>query len=82
MAELDLRLPSNAPGRFYVDSSCIDCDLCRQIAPDFFARNDEVDLTNVVRQPIGDEEEALALEAVDECPSCSIGSDGDADEVL
>ena len=33
MARLANRLPDNVPGEFYVDSSCIDCDTCRQVAP-------------------------------------------------
>ena len=36
MADKDCRLPDNAPGRFYVDDQCIDCDACRETAPDFF----------------------------------------------
>ncbi|MGA2693233.1 MAG: ferredoxin, partial [Opitutaceae bacterium] len=31
----------NAAGKFYVDQQCIDCDLCRETAPNFFTRNDE-----------------------------------------
>ena len=30
-----------ASGRYYVDSQCIDCDLCRETAPANFIRNDE-----------------------------------------
>lgn len=26
-------VPENAPSDFFVDSTCIDCDTCRQIAP-------------------------------------------------
>jgi len=36
MANLEKRLPENAPGDFFVDSTCIDCDACRQIAPAVF----------------------------------------------
>ena len=36
MADPLQRLPGNAPGRWFVDASCIDCDQCRQIAPDTF----------------------------------------------
>lgn len=31
-----LGLPQNAAGDFYVDESRIDCDTCRQIAPETF----------------------------------------------
>src|SRR5688572_31313743 len=40
MAEPAKKLNGNAPGEFYVDSSCIDCDLCRQIAPGVFREED------------------------------------------
>lgn len=36
--ELDA-IPDNVNGEFFVDSSCIDCDLCRQLAPAVFARS-------------------------------------------
>ena len=38
MADIDEKTEKNVPGKFYVDSNCIDCDLCRDSAPDFFAR--------------------------------------------
>ncbi len=31
-------VPENVPGDFFVDSTCIDCDACRQIAPSVFGR--------------------------------------------
>ncbi|MEO8549968.1 MAG: ferredoxin [Kofleriaceae bacterium] len=34
------RLPENGDGDFYVDLSCIDCDLCRRLAPAVFTRSD------------------------------------------
>ncbi|HKP13948.1 MAG TPA: ferredoxin, partial [Blastocatellia bacterium] len=36
MALIELRRAENVGGDFFVDSSCIDCDLCRQIAPATF----------------------------------------------
>src|SRR6267378_1219199 len=42
MAERTERLTQNAAGAYYVDSSCVDCDLCRNTAPDFFKRDDEM----------------------------------------
>ena len=35
MASLAKLLPENVPGEFFVDSTCIDCDTCRQLAPPF-----------------------------------------------
>lgn len=76
MATLSDRTPDNVPGRYYVDSSCIDCDQCRVMAPDLFARNEETALTYVKRQPVTDDELALAEEALEVCATASIGNDG------
>ena len=38
MADPESRLSDNVPGKYYVDDQCIDCDACRETAPDFFAR--------------------------------------------
>ena len=36
MANPKKRVPENTPGDFFVDSTCINCDACRQIAPAVF----------------------------------------------
>jgi ferredoxin len=77
MATLTERLPENVLGRFYVDATCTDCDLCRIIAPALFRRNDDTGFSIVYRQPVTPDEVALAEEARDSCPSESIGEDGD-----
>ena len=73
MPDIRDRLPQNAPGRFYVDSSCIDCDLCRGNAPEFFRRDDDIGFSIVFRQPVTPSEIALCIAAMDGCPSESIG---------
>jgi ferredoxin len=70
--------PGNVPGPFYVDSTCIDCDLCREIAPASFRRNDDIGLSIVFQQPTTPAERQAADEAVTSCPTESIGNDGDA----
>lgn len=77
MAERKLRLPINAPGKYYVDCSCLDCDACRQIAPNNFIRDDRIGYSYVTRQPETPAEIAQVLEAVEGCPCESIGTDGD-----
>ncbi|MFL5407492.1 MAG: MBL fold metallo-hydrolase [Myxococcales bacterium] len=72
MARLNLRLPENAPGPLFVDSTCIDCDACRQLAPRTFARSDRSGLSYVRRQPER-VEKADALVALVACPTASIG---------
>jgi ferredoxin len=74
------RNPENVPGRFYVDESCIDCDLCRENAPEFFRRDDDRGHSVVYRQPVTAEEIGRAEEAMRGCPSDSIGNDGVAEE--
>jgi ferredoxin len=67
------RNPENVPGSFYVDSTCIDCDMCRGSAPQFFTRWDEGGYSIVHVQPVTEEEIAQAIEAMEGCPSESIG---------
>ena len=74
MARLADRLPENVPGDFYVDRSCIDCDLCRQLAPATFARADERDMSFVRAQPRDATERHRALMALVTCPTASIGT--------
>lgn len=76
MANTNSRLQQNAAGSYYVDSSCVDCDLCRNTAPDFFQRDDKIGMSIVHRQPLTESEIALAEEAKAGCPTESIGSDG------
>lgn len=67
-------IAENAPGELFVDSSCIDCDLCRQLAPAVFARADRRGQSYVARQPAGDAERHRALMALVTCPTSSIGT--------
>ena len=76
MADRTDALARNVPGRFYVDSQCIDCDLCRQTAPSNFDRTAEDGYSYVSKQPAGDDELAQCMEALDECPVEAIGDDG------
>jgi glyoxylase-like metal-dependent hydrolase (beta-lactamase superfamily II)/ferredoxin len=69
------RLPGNAPGRWFVDSHCIDCDQCRQIAPEVFVS--QGDASVVARQP---EDASRAAMAQVTCPTASIGG-GTKEEV-
>ena len=72
MANLKKRLPTNVEGEFYVDATCIDCDACRQLAPDTFA---EVgDYSSVYAQPQTEEQTRKATRALLACPTGSIGT--------
>jgi ferredoxin len=77
MADKKNRLADNPTGKFYVDDQCIDCDACRETAPDFFKRNEERGYSFVYRQPETDEQQALCYEAMQGCPVEAIGDDGE-----
>ncbi len=72
MANVQLRLPENVPGDFFVDSTCIDCDTCSQLAPTVF--RDHGEQCSVYHQPTTFEETRLAMMALVSCPTGSIGT--------
>ena len=76
MANFADRLPENASGRYYVDSSCIDCDQCRALAPEFFSRQDDTGLTIVHAKPESAEDVARVEDILAACATGSIGNDG------
>jgi glyoxylase-like metal-dependent hydrolase (beta-lactamase superfamily II)/ferredoxin len=77
MANPKKRVPENAPGDFFVDSTCIDCDACRQIASAVFG---EAAATSLVKaQPVSNADRRHALQALLACPTGSIGCLGDDD---
>ncbi len=75
MARTALRLAENAPGTYYVDASCIDCGVCREVAPGLFAAS-RAGRSFVARQPAGPDEERRARMALVACPTASIGAAG------
>jgi len=72
MPDLKKRRAENVPGPFFVDSSCIDCDACRWIAPNTFRA--EGGMSAVYSQPEGDAQTLAALHALISCPTASIGA--------
>ena len=79
MASLQQRLTNNVRGRFYVDSSCIDCHLCVSLFPGLFMGMEGRGSCIVHRQPTTDLELAAALQAAEYCPVGAIGGDGSAE---
>ena len=71
MARAALRIAENVAGDFFVDSTCIDCDACRQIAPTVF--HDIGEQSAVFHQPDSPDELAAAQRALISCPTASIG---------
>lgn len=76
MADQTEKNPRNVHGKYYNDMSCIDCDMCREIAPAFFTRDDGEGLSYVWKQPESPNEIALAEEALSACPTETIGNNG------
>jgi ferredoxin len=76
MADPTDKVATNVSGPFYVDSQCIDCDLCRQTAPANFERNEDEGYSYVYKQPETREELEQCQEALEECPVEAIGRDG------
>jgi len=72
MATLSRRRSQNVPGDIYVDSSCIDCDTCRWMAPSVFER--VAGQSAVTHQPGSEAERQAALQALLACPTASIGT--------
>ena len=76
MADIANKYENNVTGKYFVDNQCIDCDLCRQTAPDNFERNEDEGFTFVNKQPENEEEEQACIDAMEECPTEAIGDDG------
>jgi glyoxylase-like metal-dependent hydrolase (beta-lactamase superfamily II)/ferredoxin len=71
MADAKKRAAENVAGEFFVDSTCIDCDQCREIAPHTFG--DAVGQACVQLQPASGGTRRAALQALLSCPVGAIG---------
>jgi ferredoxin len=69
-------VPENVKGDYYVDRSCIYCDLCKQTAPNNFKEIHEMGWAAVFKQPENPEEEKNCQAAKEGCPTESIGCGG------
>jgi ferredoxin len=76
MADIANKYAENTGGKYYVDNQCIDCDLCRETAPENFTRNDDGGYSYVFKQPETPEQEAQCKEAKEGCPVEAIGDNG------
>jgi glyoxylase-like metal-dependent hydrolase (beta-lactamase superfamily II)/ferredoxin len=73
VARIADRVPEDAPGNLFVDSSCIACDTCRRIAPTLYGGG-EWERAFVARQPGSPAEWHRALMALISCPVAAIGT--------
>jgi glyoxylase-like metal-dependent hydrolase (beta-lactamase superfamily II)/ferredoxin len=78
LANPHLAFPDNAPGEFFVDRRCIDCDNCRSLAPEIFVPKaptaGDDGYAYVQRQPHNTTERRAAIAALAACPVQCIGS--------
>jgi ferredoxin len=65
-------------GPIWVDTLCMDCDLCREIAPTLFRRNNQEAVSYVFKQPESENERRQAEDAIQGCCVGAIHSDGDS----
>jgi len=77
MANKDDKYSENAAGKFFVDTQCIDCDVCRVTAPNNFARQEDKGYSFESKHAATPEEEAQCQEAMDSCPVVAFGNDGE-----
>lgn len=80
MANKSDRVAQNVVGKFFVDTQCIDCNLCRDTAPNNFKQYEEGGYSFVYKQPETDDEAAQCQEALEACPVEAIGNDGNPGE--
>ncbi len=66
------KIPQNVHGRFYVDTHCINCSLCTEIAPGLFATNHDQGYEYLKKQPQNATEHKLVAEAISLCPANAI----------
>lgn len=76
MADKSEKQPENVTGAWYVDTNCIDCDVCRETAPNNFTQQKDKGYSYVYKQPENDDEKAQSREAMEACPVEAIGNDG------
>lgn len=74
------RRPQNVDGEFYVNHECIDCDVCRWMAPEIFQRSDGQSV--VYKQPTSAKERTAALQALLSCPVASIRTEKPPSDIL
>ncbi|MGH7002409.1 MAG: MBL fold metallo-hydrolase [Alphaproteobacteria bacterium] len=73
MAAIAKMLPTNAPGDFFVDATCIDCDTCNWVAPASFDDGGDGH-SRVHSQPRAAAEKLRAEMALLACPVGAIGT--------
>ncbi len=77
MANKNSKVKENVAGKYYVDTGCMGCGVCVNIAPGIFEMNKDGSNAYVARQPKNKKEIDLCKEAIESCPASAIGDDGE-----
>lgn len=77
MADKNNKGAKNVAGKYYVDSECIGCAMCHEIAPDHFEIDPAEGIAYVRAQPTTKSGLELCAEAMNSCPVEAIGDDGE-----
>jgi ferredoxin len=77
MADKGNKVAGSVPGKYYVDTQCIDCNLCVDTAPENFVKDESAGYSFLFKQPENVEEEAQCKESMESCPVEAIGDDGE-----
>jgi ferredoxin len=80
LADLSKKWKNNAPGKMFVDQSCIACDACVLSAPNNFKMDEDSGHAFVSKQPSTPEEEEQCKEAMEGCPVEAIGDFGEQEK--
>ena len=76
MADKNAKATKNVYGKYYVDTNCISCTQCIDVANDFFAEDLDGGVY-VKAQPDSAEDVALCEQALSNCPVEAIGNDSE-----
>ena len=76
MADKTKKAVKNVAGKYFVDTNCISCGQCIDIAGDFFVQGSDGEVY-VKAQPATDETIELCEQALSNCPVEAIGNDGE-----
>ena len=72
MPNVSKKHPLNAPGPWFVDTTCISCDTCTDISPDIFGRDEHRKAYVHTQLP---EQADLFQFAAESCPVEAVGID-------
>lgn len=75
MADKTAKAEKNVEGKYYVDTNCISCGQCIDIADDYFAEDEDGGMY-IKAQPVSEDGVGSCEEALSSCPVEAIGNDG------